>query len=110
MISWGRCDGQESEANVGGDPRCLMLLTAQIEQGNAVATKAAWKQKDATPRTVMHITWIDWVIVVASILICFVPALFLAKRSSGSTAEFFASGRSVPTPRAGPTRGPSRSC
>ena len=73
-----------------------MLLTAQIEQGNAVATKAAWKQKDATPRTVMHITWIDWVIVVASILICFVPALFLAKRSSGSTAEFFASGRSVP--------------
>ena len=44
----------------------------------------------------MHITWIDWVIVVASILICFVPALFLAKRSSGSTAEFFASGRSVP--------------
>ncbi len=44
----------------------------------------------------MHITWIDWVIVVASILICFVPALFLAKRSSSSTAEFFASGRSVP--------------
>ena len=44
----------------------------------------------------MNITWIDWVIVAASILICFVPALFLAKRSSGSTAEFFASGRSVP--------------
>lgn len=44
----------------------------------------------------MHITWIDWVIVAASILICFVPALFLAKRSGGSTAEFFASGRSVP--------------
>jgi len=44
----------------------------------------------------MHITWIDWVIVAVSILICFVPALFLAKRSSGSTAEFFASGRSVP--------------
>ena len=44
----------------------------------------------------MHITWIDWVIVAASILVCFVPALFLAKRSSGSTAEFFASGRSVP--------------
>jgi Na+/proline symporter len=44
----------------------------------------------------MHITWIDWVIVAASILICFVPALFLAKRSSGSTTEFFASGRSVP--------------
>jgi Na+/proline symporter len=44
----------------------------------------------------MHITWIDWVIVAASILVCFVPALFLAKRSGGSTAEFFASGRSVP--------------
>jgi SSS family solute:Na+ symporter len=44
----------------------------------------------------MTITWIDWVIVAASILVCFVPALFLAKRSSGSTAEFFASGRSVP--------------
>ena len=44
----------------------------------------------------MHITWIDWVIVAVSILICFVPALFLAKRSGGSTAEFFASGRSVP--------------
>ena len=44
----------------------------------------------------MHITWIDWVIVAASILICFIPALFLAKRSGGSTAEFFASGRSVP--------------
>ena len=44
----------------------------------------------------MNITWIDWVIVAISILICFVPALFLAKRSSGSTAEFFASGRSVP--------------
>ena len=44
----------------------------------------------------MNITLLDWVIVVATILICFVPALFLAKRSSGSTAEFFASGRSVP--------------
>ena len=44
----------------------------------------------------MNITWIDWVIVAASILICFVPALFYAKRSSESTSEFFASGRSVP--------------
>lgn len=44
----------------------------------------------------MHITWIDWVIVAVSILICFVPALFYAKRSSQSTSEFFASGRSVP--------------
>ena len=44
----------------------------------------------------MHLTWIDWAIVAASILICFVPALFFAKRSSESTSEFFASGRSVP--------------
>ena len=44
----------------------------------------------------MQLTWIDWTIVIASILICFVPALFYAKRSSQSTSEFFASGRSVP--------------
>ncbi|MCC7055440.1 MAG: Na+:solute symporter [Gemmatimonadaceae bacterium] len=44
----------------------------------------------------MNISWIDWVIAAASILVCFVPALFLAKRSRDSTAEFFASGRSVP--------------
>jgi solute:Na+ symporter, SSS family len=44
----------------------------------------------------MTISWIDWLIVVVSILVCFVPALFLAKRSGSSTTEFFASGRSVP--------------
>jgi len=44
----------------------------------------------------MHITLLDWMIVVATILICFVPALFFAKRSGSSTSEFFASGRSVP--------------
>jgi Na+/proline symporter len=44
----------------------------------------------------MHLTWIDWAIVAATILVCFVPALFYAKRSSESTSEFFASGRSVP--------------
>ncbi|MBL0940485.1 MAG: Na+:solute symporter [Gemmatimonadaceae bacterium] len=44
----------------------------------------------------MNISWIDWVIVAVSILVCFVPALFLAKRSGSSTSEFFASGRSVP--------------
>ncbi len=44
----------------------------------------------------MNITLLDWIIVAATILICFVPALFFAKRSGGSTAEFFASGRSVP--------------
>src|SRR5687768_10750648 len=44
----------------------------------------------------MNISWIDWVIAVLTILVCFVPALFLAKRSGKSTSEFFASGRSVP--------------
>jgi len=44
----------------------------------------------------MHLYPIDWAIAVFSILICFVPALFLGKRSGKSTAEFFASGRSVP--------------
>ena len=41
----------------------------------------------------MNISWIDWVIAVATILVCFIPALFLAKRSRSSTSEFFASGR-----------------
>jgi solute:Na+ symporter, SSS family len=44
----------------------------------------------------MTISWIDWVIALVTVLVCFLPALFLAKRSSSSTSEFFASGRSVP--------------
>ena len=39
---------------------------------------------------------LDWIIAIASVLICFIPALFFGKRSGKSTAEFFASGRSVP--------------
>ena len=39
---------------------------------------------------------IDWIIALASILICFLPALAFGRRSGKSTAEFFASGRSVP--------------
>jgi SSS family solute:Na+ symporter len=39
---------------------------------------------------------LDWVIVLFTILICFVPALFFGKRAGSSTSEFFASGRSVP--------------
>src|ERR671929_312134 len=39
---------------------------------------------------------LDWIIAFFSIAICFVPALFFGKRSGKSTAEFFASGRSVP--------------
>jgi Na+/proline symporter len=39
---------------------------------------------------------IDWIIALACVLICFLPALAFARRSGKSTAEFFASGRSVP--------------
>jgi Na+/proline symporter len=44
----------------------------------------------------MRITWIDWIVALSTILACFIPALFLAKRSRSSTSEFFGSGRSVP--------------
>jgi solute:Na+ symporter, SSS family len=44
----------------------------------------------------MHLHLIDWIIVVFSLLICFVPALFFGKRAGKNTSEFFASGRSVP--------------
>ncbi len=39
---------------------------------------------------------IDWVIIVASICISFLPALFFWRRASSSTTEFFTSGRSAP--------------
>ena len=44
----------------------------------------------------MHLQTLDWVIALLAVAICFAPALFVAKRSGKSTAEFFASGRSVP--------------
>ncbi len=44
----------------------------------------------------MRLHPIDWAIVIATTAICFVPALFFARRSGRSTSEFFASGRSVP--------------
>ena len=44
----------------------------------------------------MHLHAIDWIIALASVAVCFAPALFVSKRSGRSTAEFFASGRSVP--------------
>lgn len=44
----------------------------------------------------MHLQPLDWLIVVASLLLCFVPALFFGKRAGKNTAEFFVSGRSVP--------------
>ena len=44
----------------------------------------------------MHLSALDWIIAVLAIAICFLPALFLGKRASKNTSEFFASGRSVP--------------
>ena len=44
----------------------------------------------------MHLTTFDWLIVGASLLICFGPALFFADRAGRNTSEFFASGRAVP--------------
>src|SRR5512137_430109 len=43
----------------------------------------------------MHLHLIDWLIVSASLLVCFVPALFFGRRAGKNTSEFFASGRSV---------------
>ena len=44
----------------------------------------------------MRLTTLDWIIVCASLLICFGPALFFGKRAGRSTSEFFGSGRAVP--------------
>jgi len=44
----------------------------------------------------MQLHALDWTIALISVAICFAPALFFGKRSGKSTAEFFASGRSVP--------------
>ena len=44
----------------------------------------------------MQLHTIDWIIALFCVVICFAPALFFSKRSGKSTAEFFASGRSVP--------------
>ncbi len=44
----------------------------------------------------MQLHAIDWLIIVASLGVCFVPALFVTRRSGRNTSEFFASGRSVP--------------
>jgi Na+/proline symporter len=44
----------------------------------------------------MHLQVIDWLIVLATLFICFIPALFFGKRAGRSTSEFFVSGRAVP--------------
>ena len=44
----------------------------------------------------MQLLPIDWIIVVVSIIVSFLPAVLLAKRAGSSTAEFFTSGRAAP--------------
>ncbi len=44
----------------------------------------------------MHLQTLDWIIVAAILLVCFVPALFYGKRAGKNTSEFFVSGRAVP--------------
>ncbi len=44
----------------------------------------------------MHLTLLDWIIIVVSVAIMFVPAIMLARRAGKNTAEFFAAGRQAP--------------
>jgi len=44
----------------------------------------------------MHLTTLDWIIVIVSISICFLPPLILSRRAGKNTAEFFTSGRAAP--------------
>lgn len=44
----------------------------------------------------MHFQPLDWVILAASLLVCFIPSLYFGRRAGRNTSEFFASGRSVP--------------
>lgn len=44
----------------------------------------------------MHLTTLDWIIVIMSISICFLPPLILSRRAGKNTAEFFTSGRAAP--------------
>ncbi len=69
---------------------CTLAITPLILKLPRAAPDLRYAHRFMTLHT------IDWVIASISILICFVPALFFGKRSGKSTAEFFASGRSVP--------------
>ncbi|HTL45897.1 MAG TPA: sodium:solute symporter family protein [Vicinamibacterales bacterium] len=44
----------------------------------------------------MRLTSFDWAIVLVSIVLSFLPALWMARRAGRSTAEFFTSGRAAP--------------
>ncbi|MBV8155354.1 MAG: Na+:solute symporter [Candidatus Eremiobacteraeota bacterium] len=44
----------------------------------------------------MHLTKLDWIIVVLSLGVTFVPAIVLARRAGRNVTEFFAAGRQAP--------------
>lgn len=44
----------------------------------------------------MQLTTLDWIVIAASLLLAFTPALFLARRAARGTVDFFASGRAAP--------------
>ncbi|HEV8355537.1 MAG TPA: Na+:solute symporter, partial [Gemmatimonadales bacterium] len=44
----------------------------------------------------MQLLPLDWIIVLVSIFVSFLPAILLARRAGTSTAEFFTSGRAAP--------------
>lgn len=44
----------------------------------------------------MQLTALDWTIVALSLVVCFLPAAFMARRAGRSSEEFFGSGRSAP--------------
>jgi Na+/proline symporter len=44
----------------------------------------------------VQLTTLDWVIVIISIALSFVPAIYLMRRAGSSTTEFFTSGRAAP--------------
>jgi Na+/proline symporter len=44
----------------------------------------------------MQLTSLDWLIVVVSLVLCYLPAMFYLRRARSSVAEFFTSGQSAP--------------
>ncbi|MCG8512251.1 MAG: Na+:solute symporter, partial [Rhodospirillales bacterium] len=44
----------------------------------------------------MQLTILDWLVIVISLCVCFLPAIYFARRAGKSTTEFFASGRAAP--------------
>jgi SSS family solute:Na+ symporter len=48
------------------------------------------------PVLAVQLQTIDWTILIVSVAICFVPAIFYARKSGESVSEFFTSGQSVP--------------